>query len=45
VIDTIKDKTAIFTYYPDENYLSASRYLKVEDLFDKLDEQLAQLGV
>jgi hypothetical protein len=45
MIDTIKDKTAIFTYYPDENYLNASRYLKVEDLFDKLDEQLAQRGV
>lgn len=45
VIDTIKGKTAIFTYYPDENYLNASRYLKVEDLLDKLDENVAQLGV
>ena len=44
VIDHIKDRTAIFTYYPDENYLKASRYLKVEDLFDKLDEQLISLG-
>jgi hypothetical protein len=38
VIDTIKNRSAIFTYYPDENYLNASRYLKVEDLFRKLDE-------
>lgn len=45
IIDTIKDKTAIFTYYPDENYLNASRYLKEDDLFDKLDEKPVQLAV
>jgi hypothetical protein len=44
VINTIKDKTAIFTYYPDKNYLNASRYLRIEDLFDKLDEQPVQLA-
>lgn len=38
VINSIKDRTAIFTYYPDENYLSASQYLKVEELFRVLDE-------
>lgn len=38
IIDTIKGKTAIFTYYPDEHYLNASRYLKVEELFQKLDK-------
>lgn len=38
VIDTIKDKTAIFTYFPDQNYLNVSKYLKVEDLFEKLDQ-------
>lgn len=37
VIDTIKDKTAIFTYYPDNNYLQTSVYLKEENLFRKLD--------
>ena len=38
VINTIKNKTAIFTYYPDETYLNASRYLNVEELFEKLDQ-------
>lgn len=38
VIDTIKNKTAIFTYYPDEHYLNASRYLRVDELFEKLDK-------
>lgn len=45
VIDTIKDKTAIFTYYPDADYLNASRYLRVDDLFDKLDKEPIQLAV
>ena len=45
VINTIKNKTAIFTYYPDEKYLNASRYLRVEDLFQKLDETPIQLTV
>jgi len=43
VIDTIKNKTAIFTYYPDEQYLNRSQYLKVEDLFEKLDQAPTQL--
>ena len=38
VIDTIKDRTVIFTYYPDEEYLNTSRYLNVEDLFEQLDK-------
>lgn len=38
VINTIKGGTAIFTYYPEEDYLNASRYLKAETLFEKLDE-------
>lgn len=44
VINAIKNKSAIFTYYPDTKYLASSRYLKVDDLFDKLDEQVASLG-
>jgi hypothetical protein len=39
VIDAIKDKTPIFTYYPDETYLQSSRYLQVETLLAKLDAQ------
>jgi hypothetical protein len=38
VIDTIKGQTAIFTYYPNEEYLNTSRYLDVEDLFEQLDK-------
>lgn len=34
VIDAIKGKTAIFTYYPDDSYLSASAYLRVDNLFE-----------
>jgi hypothetical protein len=44
VIDLIKNKTAIFAYYPDEHYLNASRYLKVEDLFEKLDRATVQIA-
>ena len=44
VIDTIKDKTAIFTYYPETRYLSTSRYLQVERLFQKLDEMPIELA-
>ena len=44
VIDSIKNKTAIFTYYPDKAYLNASRYLDVDDLLQKLDEQPVQLA-
>lgn len=43
VIDTIKDKTAIFTYFPDQTYLAASKYLSVEDLFSKLDKTPVEL--
>lgn len=43
VIDTIKDRTTIFTYFPDKEYLNASRYLKVEDLFMKLDKHVVEL--
>ena len=43
IIDTIKDRTAIFTYYPDESYLGASRYLKIERLFNELDRDPIEL--
>ena len=43
VIDTIKGKTAIFTYFPDENYLDTSAYLKLETLFETLDEHAIPL--
>lgn len=39
IIDAIKDRTAIFTYYPDENYLANSTYLKVDVLLQKLNQQ------
>ena len=39
VIDTIKGKTAIFTYFPDEQYLETSEYLELEHLFEKLDQR------
>jgi hypothetical protein len=45
VINTIKNKTAIFTYFPDETYLNASRYLNIENLFQKLDQAPIQLTV
>jgi hypothetical protein len=44
VINAIKDKTAIFTYYPDENYLNTSQYLNVENLFHKLDQETLPLA-
>lgn len=43
VIDTIKGKTAIFTYFPDEHYINASQYLKLENLFEKLDKNAVPL--
>lgn len=43
VIDTIKDKTVIFAYYPDENYLASSQYLNVDKLMDILSEDSVQL--
>lgn len=45
IIDTIKDKTAIFTFYPDAHYLASSRYLQAEDLFNKLDKTPIELAV
>jgi hypothetical protein len=36
VINTIKNKTAVFAYYPDQNYLTSSRYLRVDQLMDIL---------
>lgn len=43
VIDTIKGRTAIFTYFPDKQYLSASKYLKLDNLFKKLDKNTVPL--
>lgn len=37
VIDTIKDRSAIFTYYPDLDYLNTSAYLRLEKLLAELD--------
>ena len=41
VIDTIKDKTVIFAYFNDVNYLKTSAHLNLDNLFLKLDEALA----
>lgn len=38
VIDAIKGKTAIFTYYPDDAYLKNSQYIKLDSLLENLDE-------
>jgi hypothetical protein len=38
VIDTIKGSTVVFAYYPDYNYLQSSRYLKVGNLIDQLEQ-------
>ena len=38
VIETIKDKTAIFAYFDDKEYLKASRHLNVEDLLERLNQ-------
>jgi hypothetical protein len=37
VINTIKNKTAIFTYFPDDDYIRSSRYLDVDRLMNVLD--------
>jgi hypothetical protein len=37
VIDTIKGHTAIFAYFNDENYLSTSRYLNLDQLLDNFN--------
>lgn len=41
VINSIKERTPIFTYYPDDDYLSASRYLKLDNLFQDSEESIA----
>ncbi|MGB3468891.1 MAG: murein L,D-transpeptidase catalytic domain family protein [Cyclobacteriaceae bacterium] len=38
VINTIKNKTAIFAYYDDDNYLKASNYLNLEKLLERFDK-------
>ncbi|HEX8040434.1 MAG TPA: murein L,D-transpeptidase catalytic domain family protein [Chryseosolibacter sp.] len=40
VIDAIKDKAAIFTYYPDAFYLNSSKYLKLDNLLDTMNEEM-----
>lgn len=37
VIDTIKDRTLIFAYFNDEEYLTKSKHLDIGKLFDRLD--------
>lgn len=39
VIDTIKDRTAIFAYYDDQKYAKASNYLNLQKLMDKWEEE------
>jgi hypothetical protein len=36
VINTIKNKTAVFAYYPDKEYLTSSRYLRIDQLMNVL---------
>jgi hypothetical protein len=43
VIDSIKEKTAVFAYFPDDNYLTSSRYLKFEALMNALEQRTVQL--
>jgi hypothetical protein len=43
VIDSIKDRTMIFTYYPDEVYLRTSPYLQLETVLSKLNQKLLSL--
>ena len=38
VIDKIKNKSAIFAYYDDQKYLKASKYLNLEKLMERLDQ-------
>ncbi len=38
VINTIKDRTAIFAYFDDSNYLKASNFLNFEKLMDRFEE-------
>ena len=39
IINTIKDKTAVFAYYSSDKYLNASVYLDNDVLMKRLDEQ------
>jgi hypothetical protein len=39
IINTIKNKTAVFAYYNDEQYVKSSEYLSVESLMKKLEIQ------
>src|SRR5688572_2819062 len=41
-INTIKNRTAVFAYYPDQSYLHASRYLDVNNLMGILADQGGQ---
>ena len=43
IINAIKDKTPVFTYFPDSGYIRTSRYLKEKDLFRMLDKNPVQL--
>ena len=38
VINTIKNKSVIFAYYNDDNYLKASRYLDLDQLVEKMNK-------
>jgi hypothetical protein len=44
VINTIKGKTVIFAYYPDDEFLSVSQNLKLENLMDRLEERSIELA-
>ena len=44
VIDTIKDRTTIFAYYPDKSYLTASPNLQLDNLMKSLEERGTQLA-
>lgn len=39
IIDTIKGGSVMFAHYPDDNYTTASHYVKPESLFSVLDER------
>jgi hypothetical protein len=42
IINTIKNRTAIFAYYPDETYIKSSRYLDVNNLMGILAKRNQQ---
>jgi len=43
IIDTIKNGTAIFAYYQDENYLNSSAYLNTDKLLQSLEAEPERL--